>query len=555
MIRIRSLVLLTAILLLSVAAQAQVRQSGNVTPGHITCWTTSGVVQDCGTPGNPAVTGGLGIVNANQVSISINSAALTGPYEQLSFGSTATGGWLQYTPFGGAPNEPFNIVAPSLNFIIGGITIPFSTLVNGVTIPSDTIASNVTGITAPAAGNTLSAVLDATLTATPGSVLYRSSSGWVSLGPGSNNNCLTYVSAGPAVAWGSCSGSGGTGTVTSVATNNGLTGGPITASGTIGLAPISNNTVLANTTGSTGVPTATGISAMLDTVFGSTRGGLLERGASGWTQVTPSSATGLALVSNGTGADPSYQLPALRGFLGGCGMANDVSNPNTVIDTAACQVTSDDATMAMVLAAFTKSTGAWALGTGNGCLDTGSIAASAWYSLFVIERPDTGVVDELCSLSATSPTLPSNYTKQRRVGSFKTAGSAIVAFVQNSNEFLWKASTFDVGTIPLTTAVLAALTVPTGVKVNALFRAAYVDATNASALIFTSPDENDQGAGVGGGAGASIASPQTTIPFSSAGNYNIRTNTSAQIRYRANGTTSNAIYISTYGWVDTRGQQ
>lgn len=553
MIRFRSLVLLTAILLLSVAAQAQVRQSGNVTPGHITCWTTSGVVQDCGTPGNPAVTGGLGIVNANQVSISINSAALTGPYEQLSFGSTATGGWLQYTPFGGAPNEPFNIVAPSLNFIIGGITFPFSTLVNGVSIPSDTIASNVTGSTAPAAGNTLSAVLDATLTATPGSVLYRSSSGWVSLPPGNNNNCLTYVTAGPAVAWGSCSGSGGTGTVTSLATNNGLTGGPITTSGTLGLATISNNTVLANTTGSTAVPTATGISAMLDTVFGNTRGGILERGASGWTQVTPSSATGLAFVSNGTGADPSYQLPALRGFLGGCGMANDVSNPNTVIDTGTCQVTSDDATLAMVLAAFTKSTGSWAVGTGNGCLDTGSVAASAWYSLFVIERPDTGVVDELCSTSATSPTLPTNYTKKRRIGSFETAGSAIVAFSQNGNRFDLAVPVIALnGAIGNITANTFVVNVPTGVVVEAML-SGYVDDPSATqgGMYISSLAQTDEAAS------APFITAITPTPASGTfGAFSVRvmTNTVSSARIRAN-TASMIAVVGTNGWVDTRGQQ
>jgi len=42
--------------------------------------------------------------------------------------------------------------------------------------------------------------------------------------------------------------------VTNIATNNGITGGPITSTGTIGLAPISANSVLANTSGSTASP-------------------------------------------------------------------------------------------------------------------------------------------------------------------------------------------------------------------------------------------------------------------------------------------------------------
>lgn len=52
---------------------------------------------------------------------------------------------------------------------------------------------------------------------------------------------------------------GGTGTVTSVATNNGLTGGTITGSGTIGLAAIAADNLLANSTGSSAAPIATAI--------------------------------------------------------------------------------------------------------------------------------------------------------------------------------------------------------------------------------------------------------------------------------------------------------
>lgn len=46
------------------------------------------------------------------------------------------------------------------------------------------------------------------------------------------------------------------GSVTSVSTNNGLTGGPITSSGTIGLATIAANNALVNTTSGSAVPTA-----------------------------------------------------------------------------------------------------------------------------------------------------------------------------------------------------------------------------------------------------------------------------------------------------------
>src|ERR1035438_5777163 len=51
-------------------------------------------------------------------------------------------------------------------------------------------------------------------------------------------------------------GSTNAGTVTSVATNNGLTGGPITATGTVGLAAIANNAALCNNSGGSAVPTS-----------------------------------------------------------------------------------------------------------------------------------------------------------------------------------------------------------------------------------------------------------------------------------------------------------
>jgi hypothetical protein len=56
----------------------------------------------------------------------------------------------------------------------------------------------------------------------------------------------------------------GAGSVTSVATGSGLTGGPITGSGTISLASIANNTVLGNLSGVTAAPGAVLLPALLN---------------------------------------------------------------------------------------------------------------------------------------------------------------------------------------------------------------------------------------------------------------------------------------------------
>jgi hypothetical protein len=97
-------------------------------------------------------------------------------------------------------------------------------------------------------------------------------------------------------------GSLGAGTVT---TADGITGGTITTSGTVGLATIADKTALGNVSGSSAVPTSTTITAILNALFGSTQGSIFYRGASGWSALT-AGASGLPLITGGTGANPSY---------------------------------------------------------------------------------------------------------------------------------------------------------------------------------------------------------------------------------------------------------
>lgn len=89
----------------------------------------------------------------------------------------------------------------------------------------------------------------------------------------------------------------------------------------------------------------------------------------------------------------------------------------------------------MSLSAFTKTTSSWALGTGNGGLDTGTIANSTWYYFYLIQRVDTKVVDVIFSLSASVPTYPANYTVCRRIGEGLTDGSAHWISVSTVQEF------------------------------------------------------------------------------------------------------------------------
>lgn len=252
--------------------------------------------------------------------------------------------------------------------------------------------------------------------------------------------------------------------------------------------------------------------------------------------------------------ETTARIAANRGLLGGMSLSNDGGTPNTVLDISAGTCTDSTSAATITLGAFTKTTGGvWVLGTGNAGMGTGvTIANSTWYHVFAVIV--SGVADVYFDANTTAANRPAGTTAFRRIGSFRTNGSAqIIAFSQNGDEFLWAATVLDVSVVPPASAVLAALTVPTGVKVNALFRASYGDSLASSGIIFTSPDENDQ-APLSTAAGLSLANPQTSGAFPESGQFNVRTNTSAQIRYRASATTSNAININTYGYMDTRGR-
>lgn len=95
-------------------------------------------------------------------------------------------------------------------------------------------------------------------------------------------------------------------------------------------------------------------------------------------------------------------------------LANNTSDKNNDIDFSAGVFQFDDGSGQSVLSAMTKRLDAtWAAGTNQGGLDTGSKANSTWYYCYAIYNPTTLVSDFLFSASATSPTLPSGYTKSK----------------------------------------------------------------------------------------------------------------------------------------------
>lgn len=243
---------------------------------------------------------------------------------------------------------------------------------------------------------------------------------------------------------------------------------------------------------------------------------------------------------------------ALAGYLSGCGTSTD-NLFNMII--AAGLATSDDGTTSMSLSAITKKTNvAWAVGTAAGGLDTGAIASSTWYYVWVIERPDTGVVDALVSLSATAPTMPANYTKKRRIGSFKTDGSShVFAYSQFGDEFLWQngpSDDFNSTTLG-TTATLFPMNVPIGFKVTARLRASISVAGATNGVLFNSPDEFAQVASATTG---NMSLEVEVTSTTNSGMFDIRTDTSGRVR-AVSTAASTVVHGGAYGWIDARGQR
>ena len=240
-----------------------------------------------------------------------------------------------------------------------------------------------------------------------------------------------------------------------------------------------------------------------------------------------------------------------------------VSNVNQ-ITVAAGAAASDDSTIAnrvmMTLASTTQgnTAGTWVAGNFQNKLDAGALGASQTWHIFTIQRTDTGTVDILFSQSATAPTMPTNYTKKRAVGAFKTnAANNLIGYYQNGDEFWYVVPpAIDVSSAgtSLATAITASATVPNGVRSQAILAVNLNNVTTTGWLAYVSSlDGNDD-------------TPSATVaPLSSSPNPGAQINTGAlQVRvwtntamqYRIRGSAGAAatdiLRIGTLGFVYPR---
>lgn len=180
----------------------------------------------------------------------------------------------------------------------------------GITTPDGSMMSNIAGSVAPAIPNTLSNYLDHVLgTSARGTLLFRGSSGWVALAPGTAGRFLQTAGVGADPVW-AVGGSG----VTEIDAGTGITvgGAPITSTGSVALAPIPDSNILANIIGSAAAPVPLTLSQFLDHAVSSARASIMFRSSGTWVALAPGSS-GQYLKSQGSAADLVWDNPAGSG--------------------------------------------------------------------------------------------------------------------------------------------------------------------------------------------------------------------------------------------------
>lgn len=263
----------------------------------------------------------------------------------------------------------------------------------------------------------------------------------------------------------------------------------------------------------------------------------------------------LAGLANG----PDYQ---------GLFISNNASNPDSAIDISAgtCRTYNSGLYTDIALPAFTKTVSAFAAGTGNGGLDTGSIAANTWYYQYAIYDPANSKPDVLISASASSPVMPTGYTRKRLLRAvFLTDGTGKIcmfnqdagyainwtnsAVAGTTNAYILDCSTNNPGT----SGVLQTLRVPPiagtqariigGGKVTAAFGSVILFSPTASKDVAPSDDLNAAPLG-------QIAVLDSNARAADARQMDISVDGFSQIRYRCSQSSSNlTVYITTLGFL------
>ena len=174
--------------------------------------------------------------------------------------------------------------------------------------------------------------------------------------------------------------------------------------------------------------TAAQAAALLPAVVG-------DSGSGGTKGLVPAPAAGdAAKVLSGAGTWIAAGGAFPRGHIYGLNLANNGSTPATHLDITAGECRSADNTRNIILASLlTKRIDqVWAVGSGNGGLDTGTVGNFTYHAHAIINTTSL-VIDALVSLSAVAPTVPSGWATVHYLGPIIRAAGTIVPFTQTGN--------------------------------------------------------------------------------------------------------------------------
>jgi hypothetical protein len=268
--------------------------------------------------------------------------------------------------------------------------------------------------------------------------------------------------------------------------------------------------------------------------------------------------SGKILTTNG--ANATWLPPLPLNYLSGFTISNNTSAPNTDLDIAAGIATDSTNMSSITLSPITKRISTtWAVGTGNGCLDIGSVPANGTLHIFIIKRTDADITDILASTNANNPVMPTGYTEKRRIGSILTDNSAnIILFKQYGDKFFFQIPpALDVDAAQGIISIIRTLTVPVGIQVEAILNVYIQNAVpSQTALYLRNLDLPDI-----------IPSPSVSplgqlitdnnghlgVSDYACGQVLVITNTSGQIASRGSATNF-SLKIATVGWIDRRGK-
>jgi hypothetical protein len=256
------------------------------------------------------------------------------------------------------------------------------------------------------------------------------------------------------------------------------------------------------------------------------------------TLVIPNGRAAMILCDGSVFQTDLGQNVPLEEFIQGLELSNNSGNPTTHIDFAAGLVAKGPLWVRS-LATLTKRINAtFAAGTGNGGLDTGSVAASATYFAYALRKTSDGTLDVVLSTSATiagvNTTSLTGYTIVKQIGVVLTDGSSLIRqFVMYPrDEYTFVTPIKDAVSVAVsTTSALLALTVPNGVKAKAKLNFEFSSSALSNSVLISDPAQGTLTAGVGND-GVSVGAIQVASGFT-VGSGEFWTNTSKQVRHVA----------------------